>query len=77
MSKRKINWNKEITITERINSYDVIGKYAYNHTHQFGGEIMDVNERGITLERTYHPTITGDCVYDSIVINGFKIYDYE
>lgn len=77
MSERKINWSKEIIITEYTTADDVIGKYAYNHTHRFGGKITDVNERAITLESTWHPTQTGDCVYDSIVINGFKIYDYE
>ena len=77
MSERKINLNKEIKIDKYISVDDVIGKYAYNHRHQFGGDIIDVDERGITLEGTYHPTITGDCVYDSIEINGFKIYDYE
>ena len=77
MPERKINWAKEVFIYEHTSADEVIGKYAYNHTHKFGGEIMDVDERGITLERTYHSTITGNCIYDSIKINGFKIYDYE
>lgn len=72
-----MNLNKEIKIDNYISVDDVIGKYAYNHRHQFGGEILDVDERGITLEEAYYPTINGNCVYDYIVINGFKVYDYE
>lgn len=73
----KINWDKEVIIDEYIDSCDIIGKYAYNHIPQFGGKIIDVNEKGITIEGSYHPTITGNCIYDSITINGFKIYNYE
>lgn len=66
---------KEIPYDIYVKAEDVIGKYAYNNSHKFGGTIMDINERGVTLNGSYHSTITGDCVFDSLCINGFKIYE--
>ena len=66
---------KEIIVDDFTTENEIIGKYAYNKTHNFGGIVTDVDERSITLEGSFHPTRTGNSIYDSIVINGFKIYE--
>ena len=76
-AERKVNWIWKVRLHEHIDKDFIIGKYAWNERHKFGGEVLDVSDRAITLDCGYYETITGDSVYDSIVINGFEIYDYE
>lgn len=68
---------KEVHLHERITRKEVIGKYAYNPHWNFGGIVNEVNERGIVVDGKWYSTITGNSVWDSIVINGFKIYENE
>lgn len=75
--KRKVNWNSKLHLHEHIHENFIIGRYAWNKTHKFGGEVLDVDKRSITLDCGYYHTMTGDSIYDSVVINGFEIYDYE
>lgn len=70
-----VDWNKEIYLYDTITADEVIGKYAYNKRHDHGGIITDVSERGLTLVGSYHPTLTGDCVFDSLCINGYKVFE--
>jgi len=56
---------------------DVIGKYAWNPTWQVGGIIIAIDSRSVTIGGGIYTTCTGDCPMDSLVINGFDVYDLE
>lgn len=66
---------KEAWMSERMQPEDAIGKYAWNESRQEGGIVQDVNERGVTIDGSYYNTITGENVFDSLCINGFKLYE--
>ena len=70
------DFNNQFYLNEDVSSCEVIGKYAYNKRHFHGGIIVDANQRSFTLDDgTYHPTCTGDSVYDSFMINGYAIFE--
>lgn len=71
----KIFLKHEIYIDDFTQPNDIIGKYAYNARHDEGGIILNVDSRGMTTDSGFYPTLTGDSVYDSVIINGFKVYE--
>lgn len=66
---------KRIQINEYTKIEDVRGKYAWNDNWKVGGIIEEGGERGVVIDGKYYSCITGDCLYDSITINGFKVYE--
>jgi len=66
---------KEIHIDSSIEIEDVQGKYAWNENHGVGGIIGYGNEKGIEIGGSWYSTLTGSCVFDSLYINGFKVYE--
>ncbi len=68
---------KEIYLHPRITIEELEGKYAYNDNWKTGGYIGYGNERGVEIGGGWHSTITGDSLYDSLTINGFKVYEHE
>lgn len=68
---------KRIQINEYTKIEDVRGKYAWNDNWNCGGYIEEGGERGVVIGGKYYSTITGDSLYDSLTINGFKVYEPE
>jgi hypothetical protein len=68
---------QEIKIDSRFNIEDLRGKYAYNENWGVGGIIQDGHEKGVCIGGNWYYTETGDCLYDSLTINGFKVYEPE
>lgn len=52
-----------------------IGKYAYNKVHNIGGYISYIDNHQVIIDGMVFTTITGNCPFDSININGFEIYN--
>lgn len=86
MRKNEKPHGKEVYIDSNSYADDLIGKYVYNPYHCYGGIIIDIDDRSITLQLNIssilvtgvvETTITGDCPFDSITINGFEIYEPE
>lgn len=69
--KKKIYLYPEITIEE------LRGKYAWNKNWNTGGYIEYGNGNGVAIGGCWYSTITGDCLYDSLVINGFEVFETE
>jgi len=68
---------KEICIDFDTSEAEVRGKLAWNDNWQVGGTIHSVDERGANIGNCYYSTCTGGCVFDSLFINGFKVYENE
>lgn len=68
---------KEVYIYPDMSISVIKGKYAWNDNWKVGGIIGNGNERGIEIGGSWYSTCTGDCLYDSLVINGFKVYEIE
>jgi len=66
---------KEIKIYPHISIEDVKDKYAYNENWNVGGIIGHGDDRGVEIGGRWYSTITGNCLYDSLTINGFKVYE--
>lgn len=70
-----VDFSKEININEYTINEDVKGKWGFNKTHNSFGIINYVNEHGLGLGDFVETTQTGDSIYDSITINGYKVYN--
>jgi hypothetical protein len=66
---------KEIYIDYSTTIEKIQGKYAWDDNHHVGGIIGFGNGSGIEIGGDWWSTITGDCIYDSLKINGFKVYE--
>ena len=66
---------KEIKIYESVTIGEIKGKYAYNENWGIGGIIQHGDAKGVVINGTWYSTCTGDCLYDSLTINGFKVYE--
>ena len=53
---------------------DVQGLFAWNHSHDYGGKILDGTDHYVDIGGSIFQTITGDCFFDCLCINGFKVY---
>jgi hypothetical protein len=65
----------KVYMHDRMTARDVIGKYAYNPNWNYGGIVQEANERGVVVGGRWYGTITGNSVFDSLVINGFILYE--
>lgn len=65
---------EEIDMHEEMSEEEILGQYAYNKTWNIVGIVNDITKRGVVIGNNYYSTITGDCFYDSLNINGFKLY---
>ena len=68
---------KEINIHPGTIIEEIQGKYAWSDNWDTGGIIGYGDERGVEIGGRWYSTITGDCLYDSLTINGFKVYEIK
>lgn len=69
---------KEIKIYDTVNEWDLESCFLQNKNWSTGGYFNYGNDRGFGLSNgTHHSSITGDCLFDHITINGFKVYKNE
>lgn len=64
----------EIKIDNRITEYELKGCYLYNKIHDHGGYFNYGNDKGFSIAGCWISSQTGDCLYDHIIINGYKVY---
>ena len=66
---------KEYQMNTSVSIEEIEGKYAWNERSKVGGIISYGNESYVEIGNSVYHTITGDCLYDSLTINGFKVYE--
>lgn len=68
---------KEVKIQEDVHEIELKGSFLWNHRHNYGGFFNYGNERGFSIGNIWITSETGDCLYDHITINGFKVYKHK
>jgi len=71
------NNTEEVYISPMTSIKDVRGKYAYNKVHNTGGIILDGGDNFVNIDGRIYNTCTGDCFFDNLCINGFKVYEHN
>ena len=66
---------KEYQINASVSIDEIEGKYAWNERSKVGGIIRYGNDSHVEIGDCVYHTTAGDCLYDSLTINGFKVYE--
>ena len=69
-----LNNFEEVKIQEDVHEIELKASFLWSHRHNYGGFFNYGNHRGFSIDNIWITSETGDCLYDHITINGFKVY---